>query len=153
MADNNFTLLARIDQRLEVPLPRITRSSSFDSESVNVLSPSPTAPFSQTRAIRRSSRGNYELTPKTMSNATSTEALGLSPELQCSDNEEDTTRELLLDPALNLKFEEIRLKYADMLYRWRLYYKCTEVLKYCVTDLGIEPITGIAGTVYLFTEL
>lgn len=38
-----------------------------------------------------------------------------------------------MDPKLASRFEDIRLQYADMLYRWGMFLKCTEIMKYCST--------------------
>jgi len=38
---------------------------------------------------------------------------------------------LSLDPTLSHRFNEVKRIYADILYRWRMYKKCAEVLKHC----------------------
>jgi hypothetical protein len=50
----------------------------------------------------------------------------------------------LLDPALSSRFEEIRRRYADILYRWRMYKNCAEVLKYCNKN---DPADAAIGTI------
>uniref|UniRef100_A0A183CCB6 WD_REPEATS_REGION domain-containing protein n=1 Tax=Globodera pallida TaxID=36090 RepID=A0A183CCB6_GLOPA len=50
--------------------------------------------------------------------------------------------ELLLDPTLCPRLEELKRRYADILYRWRMYRKCAEVLKHCSRGEGDEASVG-----------
>ncbi|TMS35717.1 hypothetical protein L596_003054 [Steinernema carpocapsae] len=44
--------------------------------------------------------------------------------------EPDNESQLLVDPELRERFEDIRNTYADLLFRWQLYVKSAEILKY-----------------------
>ena len=45
-----------------------------------------------------------------------------------------------LDPTLSHRFNEVKRIYADILYRWRMYKKCAEVLKHCDSGKNDESI-------------
>jgi len=47
----------------------------------------------------------------------------------------------LLDPALSHRFEDARLQYASVLFRWRMFLRCAEVMKYC-TGESTRQATG-----------
>uniref|UniRef100_A0A914MFA8 WD_REPEATS_REGION domain-containing protein n=1 Tax=Meloidogyne incognita TaxID=6306 RepID=A0A914MFA8_MELIC len=47
---------------------------------------------------------------------------------------------LSLDPTLSHRFNEVKRIYADILYRWRMYKKCAEVLKHCDSGKNDESI-------------
>ncbi|KAI1720383.1 GATOR complex protein WDR59 [Ditylenchus destructor] len=61
------------------------------------------------------------------------------------DKQENSLGNLFLDPGLSHRFEDIRLQYADILYRWGMYLKCAEVMKYCLT--GEEEMIGIISEI------
>ena len=48
----------------------------------------------------------------------------------------------LLDVILCRSLEAIRLQYADVLRRWLMVSKATEMLKYCHDWPSIEPLNG-----------
>nr|CAD2181539.1 unnamed protein product [Meloidogyne enterolobii] len=55
---------------------------------------------------------------------------------------------LSLDPALSNRFNEVKRIYADILYRWRMYKKCAEVLKHCDSGKNDESIEIIKTLIW-----
>lgn len=58
--------------------------------------------------------------------------------------EVEASRDFFLDPALSTRFEEIRYRYADLLYSWRMYRKYAEVLKFCAATSEVGSVTSIS---------
>lgn len=48
----------------------------------------------------------------------------------------------LLDPLSNDRFDEVRHQYASLLFRWRMFSKAAEVMKYSETAPYSAPLRG-----------
>ncbi|EJW75517.1 hypothetical protein WUBG_13571 [Wuchereria bancrofti] len=49
----------------------------------------------------------------------------------------------LLDPVSNDQFDEVRHQYASLLFRWRMFSKAAEVMKYSETAPYSAPLQGM----------
>ncbi|KAL7072650.1 hypothetical protein ACQ4LE_007995 [Meloidogyne hapla] len=135
---------------------QLTRKTSATSNAV--FSTSIYAPLDPFCTIR--GRQYVEaITAAKAATATTIDRLSPSPEYLSSSPKPKTTytlpprkerniNTLSLDQTLSTRFNEVKRTYADILYRWRMYKKCAEVLKHCDCDNNDESIGIIKALIW-----
>uniref|UniRef100_A0A0M3IEN0 Cytochrome b5 heme-binding domain-containing protein n=1 Tax=Ascaris lumbricoides TaxID=6252 RepID=A0A0M3IEN0_ASCLU len=101
--------------------PRLPRRFHFTSETIESVA---------THAGSNSTRMCGESTPAHRHSDVFEAQRNVSSNEHGNDPKKEKHINSLLDPVLSRRLDDVRQQYGDMLFRWRMYSKCAEVMKY-----------------------